>query len=285
VEVAYTSDLRVAQPITFETMRVAREFARPEVTVEQFYTTYEEESPALPTGMQKTRNLDRSILDVIPFKNGRKLALVRDILDRLYESTEAEYLVYTNVDIALMPYFYLAVNRLIDNGNDALVINRRTIDAQGCGLDELPLLFAQIGRPHPGSDCFVFKRGAYPRFELGTAFIGSGRIGLILAANLYYNSESFRQLKHHHLTFHIGDEMAWQAEDLDEERAHNDAELKKILKHYDFFRNPPDDPIIERLRRVYEPRGGHTRTGRTLRRIPGAARLLDALRSRHGVGT
>lgn len=253
VVVDRSSDLNVAQPITFETMRLARKFASEQVQVRHYCTKYADENPAIPEGFRHTRDLDRSISDITDFRRQRKLALIKDILDRLYDATDAEYLIYTNLDIALMPYFYVVVNQLIDQGYDALVINRRSISSTFSKLEELPLMYSEVGEPHPGCDCFVFKRNCYRSFRLGTAFIGSSRIGLILAVNLYYNAKKFRQIRDAHLTFHIGNDRIWQDADLEDERLHNDNELKKILAHFDFDHNPPADPVlVERLIKVYD---------------------------------
>ena len=112
-----TSDLYVAQPVTFETMRVARDFARGKVGVQLLSTQYPEDRAFVPDGFTATPDLERSVLDLASFGIKRKLPLLRDIVARLYEAApEAEYLIYTNNDIALMPYFYLAVNALIDSG-------------------------------------------------------------------------------------------------------------------------------------------------------------------------
>jgi len=40
------------------------------------------------------------------FRARRKLALIKDIMDILYESGGADYMIYTNADIPLQPYFY-----------------------------------------------------------------------------------------------------------------------------------------------------------------------------------
>jgi hypothetical protein len=281
VIVGEESDLFVAQPITFETIEIARESAHGQVEVELYATQYPEDRPLVPEGFRTTPDLDRSVLDLGMFQKRRKLPLIRDILDRLYEATEAEYLIYTNVDIALMPHFYLAVDRLLALGYDALVVNRRSISRAYVNSQDIPLMVAQVGEPHPGCDCFVFKRNVYPNYQLGTAFIGSGRIGLILAVNLYYHATRFKQVRDLHLTFHIGDDKSWQSADLRDERLHNDNELKKILAHYNFAQNPPDDPILaERLLRVYEPQPRYRRIARRLRARLGAGKRRPGVRRR-----
>lgn len=222
----------VAQQITFETMKIAKEFAHGQVDVMLYYTKFYDESTCIPDGFVKTPDLTRSILDIATFKEKRKLPLIKDILDRLYENTDAEYLIYTNVDIALMPHFYVSVNQLIEQGDDAFTINRRTIPEIFNRLQDIPLMYSQIGKVHSGSDCFVFKRNCYPDFFLGTACIGTGRIGKILLANVVCHAKKSKNFKDLHLTFHIGEDMIWKNDSFADYIHHNENELYKVLSHY-----------------------------------------------------
>src|SRR5688572_15475844 len=105
VIVPETSDLFFAQPITFETMRRARAAAQEVAEVALLTAQYPEDRPLVPDDFVATPDLERSALDLGEFKIPRKLPLVRDILDRLYESApQADFLIYTNVDIAVMPH-------------------------------------------------------------------------------------------------------------------------------------------------------------------------------------
>ncbi|MCP5054021.1 MAG: hypothetical protein GY940_43030, partial [bacterium] len=174
VKVSETSDLYIAQPITFETMKIAREACSHEINVKQFTCQYPEDRCLVPEGFTATPDLERSVLAVGEFKNPRKLPLIKDILDRLYDNTDALYLIYTNVDIGLQPYFYPAVSAIIQQGYDAFVINRRTIPTNYKSLEEIPAMYTEIGEFHKGWDCFIFERSLYPRFQLGTACIGAG---------------------------------------------------------------------------------------------------------------
>ena len=168
VAVAPASDLGQAQPITLETMRIAREFAAPDQGVSLYAVQDQSESPAALPGCFTSSRGWSVVLDVRTFRVKRKLPLISDILDTLYESSRADYLVYTNVDIALMPYFYRTVACLLQKGYDAFAINRRTIAEAG----QLPLMFAALGESHKGYDCFVFQRDMYPRFRLGSICVG-----------------------------------------------------------------------------------------------------------------
>ena len=233
VIVPESSDLFVAQPITFETMRRARAAARDVADVALLSAQFPEDRPLVPDDFVATSDLERSALDLGDFEIPRKLPLVKDILDRLYEhAPHADFLVYTNVDIALMPHFYTAVERYIDRGLDALVINRRTISAEHQEIDALPLMYAQVGKPHSGYDCFVFRRDLYPRFELGNVFIGAPHVGNVLRINLLCNADHFKRFKNLHLTFHLGNDQIWRSGKYDDYAERNLAEFEQILAHY-----------------------------------------------------
>jgi len=228
-----SSDLFVAQPITFETMKKARYFSIDKVDVELFTTQFAEDRPLLPEGFIATDDLTRSILDFTNFTEKRKLPLIKDILDRLHEfSRNADYLIYTNVDIALMPYFYVTVGSIIEDGYDAFTINRRTISEKYKNVDQICLMYSQIGEKHPGYDCFVFKRSLYPNFRLGKACIGANWIGRLLITNLICNANRFHEFENLHMTFHIGDRREWKTPEHYDYDSHNNEELSNILEHY-----------------------------------------------------
>jgi hypothetical protein len=230
VVVKPTSDLFLAQPITFETMRVARDFASGQVGVQLLTTQYPEDRALVPDDFIMTPDLERSVLDVAEFGRQRKLPLIGDIVSRMYEAApDAEYLVYTNNDIALMPFFYVAVNALIESGYDALVINRLVVTDDYWRLDEIPLMYAATGRIHEGHDCFVFRRDTFPKFKLGDVCIGIPYIGRVMVWNLFCFGRNFREFKASHLTFHLGDPpMKWHGGGEDYV-AHNKSAAGKVM--------------------------------------------------------
>ncbi len=179
------SDLHIAQPIAFATMQTAQKQAEGKVDVTIYTAQYPEDRAIIPESFIQTPDLDRSILDIAKFQLPRKLPLIKDILDRLYEAApDADYLIYTNADIALQPHFYTEVAKIIEQGYDAFVINRRTIPDKYKDISEIPLMYAEKGKPHPGQDCFVFKRSLYPKFYLETHAIGIGFCFKIYALKL-----------------------------------------------------------------------------------------------------
>jgi len=247
VAVPPTSDLFIAQPITFETMRIAKAFAENQVDVALFSAQYFEDRSQVPPDFQITPDLTRSTLNIGNFYQPRKLPLIQDILDRLDRATHADYLIYTNVDIALMPHFYIAVAELITQGYDAFVINRRTISKTYQKVQEIPLMYSEIGTPQGGHDCFIFRQSAYSQYDLGLACIGVEKIGKILLLNLIFHATKFYEFRDLHLTFHLGNDRAWKSPELSDYLAHNEAELIRIFKHYAAIKPLPQHPQIQKM--------------------------------------
>ena len=95
-------------------------------------------------------------------------------------------------------------------------------------------------KPHKGWDCFVFDRGLYPRFELGTACIGAGWIGRVMITNMACLSRRFAIFKDLHLTFHLGNDKMWRQAEFSDYTRHNQQECKKVLNHCEAIRGPLD---------------------------------------------
>lgn len=224
------SDLYSAQPITFETMRAAKAFSKKELEVKQFAAFFPGDERLVEDGFEKTRVLDRSVLDLKTFKVKRRLPLIKDILDRLYEKSKAEYFIYTNVDIALMPHFYLTVRKIIEQGYDGFVIYRRTLSGNYSSISQLPLMYADYGEQHPGHDCFVFRRSSYKNYILGNACIGARKIARVLMSNIIAFSYKYKEFPNLHMTFHIGDKRIWSNSESNEYYYYNVSELMKISK-------------------------------------------------------
>lgn len=72
-----------------------------------------------------------------------------DILDRVHaQAVQADYLIYTNIDIGLWPEFYVEVARRIESGFDAFMIGRRTIGTEFTAPAQFEQIVAQEGTPH-----------------------------------------------------------------------------------------------------------------------------------------
>ena len=234
VVVPSSSDLHKAQPVTFASMRAARAYARGKTDVLTACACYPEDKLLVPEGFVLTPPLTRSVADLQSFACNRKLPILKDILDRLYECSEGcDYLVYTNVDIGLQPYFYEAVAEIAADKHDAFVINRRTISEACSDPSRLSLTYAQAGEPHCGFDCFVFQRRKYPQFHLANACVGANWIGRVLLLNLLCTSERFTILENCHMTFHLGDDRSWKRPEYADYDSFNNDQVGDVLKFFE----------------------------------------------------
>ena len=226
------SDLHAAQPVTFAAMSEAAATGR--ANVHLCAATFPEDHAAVPPGFHRLPDLTRSVLDVGQrFVEPRKLPLLADLVSRALDAADrfgADWIIYTNVDIAPTLDFYPTVARLIDHGHDAFTINRRTIarDWPG-GVSDLPLMRARVGTPHPGRDCFVFARGAAKLYDCGLACIGAKEVGKVFAANLLAHARRYEEFTDLHVTFHLGDDRAWLAPGMNDYTAHNRRELAAVV--------------------------------------------------------
>lgn len=223
------SALATTQPITFESMRIAKSLAlQSGLSISLYSSQFEADRDAVPPYFTPTPNLSKSILDFGSFSKPRPLPLIEDILNSLYQSSDADYLIYTNVDIILQPHFYLAVMKYIELGLDAFIINRRTISNKYSSVEQLPLMYSEIGRTHPGFDCFVFKRQMYPNYYMGQTCIGIKYVGKVLLLNLTAYASKFHLFKNSHLTFHLGDDRCWSQTQFSDYTEHNRKQLLEV---------------------------------------------------------
>lgn len=208
----------------------ARQEAGDAVDVNLLAAVYPEDASIVPDGFQLTTPLERSVLDIQKFGHERKLPFLKDLLDRAYESSDAEWVIYTNVDISLMPTFYNRVQQLLAEGSDALVINRRTISNHWSSASELEGMYEDKGESHPGYDCFVFPRSWIPTLDLGRLCIGAPYVGLALILELFVKATSLRLIDFEHLTFHLGDDQDWQGSKFLDYAYFNEKEARSLIK-------------------------------------------------------
>lgn len=208
VKVKPTSDLYLAQPVTFESIRRAKEFAAGISDVELYTICYPEDLEIIPAGFIQLPNLTRSVLDLGKFTRPKKYPVLLDVLSALSNATKADFLIFSNMDISLMPQFYAAINKIIEKENcDALMVNRRGLTTRYTSVEELPLMYAEFGKPHPGFDCFVFKRELLNKLVLENICLGVSFSEVALVHNLIAFANKLKLVDDLHLTFHLGSEV------------------------------------------------------------------------------
>jgi hypothetical protein len=219
VPVDHPSYLYFAQPVTFQSMLNAKKYVTARkflnIDVELYTTQYPEDREIIPKGFVVTKDLTASIHNFVKFENkSKKLPRIKDIINRLYENSTAEYFIYTNADITLEPRFYARIARLLRGGYDALCIHRcdvpKKVDGVRINVKNMDRLYHLITQDHPGHDCFVFKRVWVPKIDTGNVFVGYLPVGAVLKKQILRFATKFKELDSTlRLTFHLGSDQSW----------------------------------------------------------------------------
>jgi hypothetical protein len=215
---------------TFTSMQTARTFTGDKHEVNFTSVQFPEDRDIVPAVFHTAGNLDRSVLDIATFRVPRKLPLLFDIL-KLGVATAGNtgYVVFTNADINLMPQFYDCIGRIIDYGFDVIVVNRREIPHYSADTDMLALMYSDYGVIHEGFDCFVFPVEMFSQFISNHACVGAGLVMRGLLYNLAAHANNMLVLRDCHLTFHLGQDRAWQAPELKDYTEYNRANASEII--------------------------------------------------------
>ena len=223
------AELEKAQAITVRSVLEAKNFAGSKVNVELLSAQFADAVNHVPNGFRATTNLESCAARVPELGTKKKLPLLREILSRLNEAQDATHFIYTNTDIALMPFFYASVSAYVKEGYDAVVINRRRITATVMNETDLVKMYGEAGETHTGYDCFVFSRELLQKFVMKDVYTGAPPSGNDLFYNLFTFASNPVLLTGKHVTFHVGMDLVkpWGDPLLN---AHNQREHLKILK-------------------------------------------------------
>ncbi len=180
-------------------------------------------------------------------KTTKKVPFINDLIKILNDYSTAQYLIFTNIDICLMPNFYCAVDALLKCGHDALIINRRRISENHLKEGNIQLMYADVGLEHPGYDTFVFKKSLLEKFVLGDIALGIPPAGNDLFYNIFAFANKPKLCTNLHLTFHIGIDLVktWADNAIVK---NNYKEFRKILfsinPHIDISKFPASNRIF-----------------------------------------
>ena len=214
---ARTEHERALQELTFETVRIAARVAAPAIEVRCVCVTQPNETGIVPPDFIAAETLTRTVLDVATFNVPRAMPLIFDVLDRGVGVIEnppelsgcEDFIVFTNMDIHLQPYFYRVIAEFINAGYDMIDVHRRIIPHYAPTLDQLPSMFAESGLHHGGLDCIVFPRQKYQSFVKNHACIGMSLVMKGVLFNCAMQARRFLVLSNSRLTFHLGNDRAW----------------------------------------------------------------------------
>lgn len=240
-----SSEAKVHQA-TFTSMHTARTFTGEKHEVNFVSVQFPEDRDAVPAMFKTAEDLERSVLDIATFGVPRKLPLLFDILKKgIATAGNAGYVVFTNADINLMPQFYDCIGRIIDYGFDVIVVNRREIPQYSTDPDLLALMYSDYGVIHKGFDCFIFPVTMFSHFITNEACVGAGLVMRGLLYNLAAHASNMLVLRDCHLTFHLGQDRAWQAPELKDYTEYNRANAAEVANKLSA------DPEMARLLRLF----------------------------------
>lgn len=198
------------QASTYASMHRAHNHAAEPSHVDMLAVAFPEDKDYASSHFEQLTLLRRSILDVAEFKVPRKLPLLFDILSAEHPLVSAaDYLIYTNSDICLMPGFYQFVKVLVNLGFDTVTINRRVIAHYSLQDMFMPLADADYGESHCGFDCFIFPASMVSQFFKTDACLGIRWVMRSLLYNLFALSKKMLVLTDVHMTYHLGDDKQW----------------------------------------------------------------------------
>lgn len=220
-----------AQAVTLHSMSLARDFAKtlsPDLKVHLVSATVRADAGLSPKAFETHYFLERTVQDLASFKVPRALPLICDILNNV-KLNKTDILIYTNVDIALMPGFYGFIEDVFSRGFDCAIINRRTISEGYDGPDQIARMYAELGAVHQGFDCFAFRAGLRDKMVPYNSCIGAANVMRPLVYNLLAFSDNPVVLLDAHETFHIGNDKAWKSDEYYDYSEFNRTEAYKVF--------------------------------------------------------
>ena len=199
-------NLFIAQAVTLNSCIKAKEYYGQPGEVNLYTINERANNGFVPKEFNQLPPLTRNLTHILEGEKF-KFPFITDIMQSLYDNSTAEYLIYTALDITLMPYFYSTVAQYIEQGHDAIVINRRRIHNRFLKETNLDIMYSEVGKSHAGYDTFVFKRELWPQFVKKDICVGAPPFGNDLFYNMFTFAEKPILLLDKHLTFHLGMEL------------------------------------------------------------------------------
>lgn len=229
--------------------------------------------------------LSRTVADVATLKPQRLLPLIGDLLTLGAAGSSASHIIFSNMDIAVQPHFYIRLQELVKTRHGSqqpFAVPRVNIDA---ALADAPLaeIFAATGPLGQGYDCFVIPRPMITQLDLGLCCIGSAYFDYLLAIELDALSQGcFKNLIDERLTVHLGSDIAWAS--MMDYLEHNLSESLLAIERFRRVHDIQPGGFFDRLDMGIFQRGNNlsNRLLRNVRRLPGLSSLI--IRAKRAIG-
>ena len=243
----------LVQSKTISSIERARDYARGVVAVEVLAKVDPEEREHYqhslgPKGFV-VEELSRDARDLEQdFQVERKFPLLPDLVDLTHcsllengDPSPETYVIITNMDICVMPYFYAEVAQMIASGRECFVINRRTVD-KDLMYRELEEAYIPSGDQHIGHDCFIVPLDTLRQFRLEDHILGIGFVFRPFLLNCILRSRNFHEYDDVYLTFHYGDDMVWKSDKFSDYQQHNKEALIRVYRdHLEEVASAPEE--------------------------------------------
>ncbi|MDP1757414.1 MAG: hypothetical protein Q8L38_08220, partial [Pseudohongiella sp.] len=211
------SEHGIASKITYESLRIAAEKARKRgIQVEVNAIVLPGDEIAIKPPAKLAGRLGRTVQDIRPLSPQRPFPLIYDILQLGAESSNCDYLIFTNMDIAVQPDFYLQLHEIIEKRFEPgtpFTVYRRNISSRYNSIEQLPEMYGQPGQVAYGYDCFVFPKSYVSQLDLGNCCLGAAHFDYLLFIALdAVSGFRVKRINDLPLTFHIGNDIAWSSQ-------------------------------------------------------------------------
>jgi len=220
-----------AQSITLRSIRYAKQVTAataPNLRIEHVAAILQSDNVQTELEFDHRVQLTRSVSDFQKFKIHRDLPLLYDIITSA-PANPNDIIIFTNVDISIVPTFYLFIENIFRRGCDCVVVNRRTISDVYSSESDIHLMSAEVGTKHPGHDCFALRASLLKEFVPFQSCVGIAGAARPLLYNVLAYARAPTVLMDAHVTFHIGDDKTWRNKDFDDYTTFNRRELDRVV--------------------------------------------------------
>jgi len=272
------SEHGIASRITYASLCLAAdEAAKRGIRVEVNAVVLPGDEIAIKSPAKLAGYLNRTVQDVHPMAPKRPFPLIADILLTGAESSNCDYLIFTNMDIAVQPSFYVQLQEIIEQRFESgtpFTVYRRNISSHYNRIEQLPEMHRQAGQIAYGYDCFVFPASYVSQLDLGNCCIGAAHFDYLLFIMLdAVSGFRARRVNDLPLTFHIGNDIAWssQIDYIEHNLTESLAAIQRMRSRFEI----PDDSNFARMERAHFLPNARldSRLLRKLKRLPGIGPL------------
>lgn len=280
------SEHAIASRITWQSLRVAHQQAVEQgIEVNCRAAILRGDEAAVESPVSQTLYLPRSVQDVATLLPRRPLPLIGDILNVGSQDVTTSHLIFSNMDIALRPGFYVSLRDMIAGSIGQLTpftVPRINIDPSLADAS-LATMYAAPGSLGRGYDCFVLPIGLVPLLDLGTCCIGAPHFDNLLVMELDVLAPGgVKASGVEPLTFHLGNDFAWAA--MIDYVEHNLSECMQAIARMRQRYAIPDGSLFDRVDRRHFRRNASFASAlfRRVKRVPGLSRLI--LKTKRAIG-